>query len=189
MKPILNFFIKLKNIIFILTLAATTSFAGLNEIITIHHFSNILNKTTTFQVYLPPDISSTTENAGTRFPVLYVLHGAWGSYVDWITKTDIEDLADNYRMILVFPDGDQFGWYLDSPIKKYSQYESYIIKELIPEIDRRFPSIASREGRSIMGLSMGDHGAFILSAKYPEMFCSVSSLSGILKLTNHHYQV
>jgi lysophospholipase L1-like esterase len=41
------------------------------------------------------------------------------------------------------------------------------------------------EGRAIMGLSMGGHGALLLAAKHPDVFGSASSLSGILKLTNH----
>lgn len=155
-------------------------YAKQSDIFTITHHSKTLNRQKNFYAYIPADAKP-----GERFPVLYVLHGAYGSYTDWVTRTNIEDLAENYRMILIFPDGGEFGWYVDSPIERASRYESYIVKELVPEIDRIFPTVASRDGRGIMGLSMGGHGAFLLAAKYPEIFGSASSMSGILKLTNH----
>ncbi|MFH0793121.1 MAG: alpha/beta hydrolase-fold protein [bacterium] len=150
------------------------------DILTITHFSKTLNREKTFQVYVPLD-----SKPGERFPVLFVLHGAWGSYSDWVSKTTIEDLADNYRMVLVFPDGGEFGWYADSPVEKDSQYDTYVAKDLVGEVDRLFPTVATREARAIMGLSMGGHGALLLAAKHPDLFSSASSLSGILKITDH----
>jgi len=97
----------------------------------------------------------------------------------------VEDLADNYRMILVFPDGSPFGWYVDSPVEKNMQYETYVSGELVQLVDTLFPTVGAREGRGIMGLSMGGHGALLLAARHPDLFGSASSLSGILKITNH----
>ncbi|MCX7765805.1 MAG: alpha/beta hydrolase-fold protein, partial [Candidatus Sumerlaeia bacterium] len=134
------------------------SYARQTDIISITHHSKTLNRQKNFYVYIPPDAQP-----GEKFPVLYVLHGAYGNYTDWVMRTNIEDLAENYRMILIFPDGGEFGWYVDSPIERDSQYESYIAKELVPEVDRIFPTVASREGRGIMGLSMGGHGALLLA--------------------------
>ncbi|MEQ8822006.1 MAG: alpha/beta hydrolase-fold protein [Sumerlaeia bacterium] len=150
------------------------------EHLIINHYSPALQREQTFEVYLPA--SATDEKP---MPVLYVLHGAWGSNRDWPSQTDIIERAADYRLILVFPDGGEFGWYLDSPIEKDSQYESYMIGELIPLIDRMFPTTGTREGRGIMGLSMGGHGAMTLAAKHPDTFASASSLSGILNITNH----
>jgi S-formylglutathione hydrolase FrmB len=98
---------------------------------------------------------------------------------------DVTKLANAYDVILVFPDGGQFGWYLDSPVEPKSQYESYIIKELIPYIDSHYLTIANARGRGIVGLSMGGHGAITLAFKHPDLFASASSLSGVLDLTRH----
>lgn len=155
-------------------------FAGQQDILTITHYSECLHQEKTFEVYFPPDAKP-----GERFPVLFVLHGAYGNYANWVNLTNIEDLADKYRMILVFPDGGEFGWYVDSPIERDSQYESYIAVELVSEIDLLFPTVASKEGRGIMGLSMGGHGALLLAEKHPDLFGSASSMSGILKITDH----
>ena len=170
-----------KLFMFFLFIVITISiWAGQNDILTITHFSPALNQEKTFRIYFPPGAK-----ADEKFPVLFVLHGAYGCYKDWIDRTNIEDLADNYQMILVFPDGGEFGWYADSPIEKSSQYESYVAKELIALIDKLFPTIATREGRGIMGLSMGGHGAILLAEKHPDVFGSASALSGILKITDH----
>ena len=155
-------------------------FGKQENILTITHFSPRLNKEKSFKIYTPPDAKPEE-----RFPVLYILHGAYGSHEDWVAKTNVEDLADRYRMILVFPDGSPFGWYVDSPLEKDMQYESYVAKELVELVDKIFPTMGKREGRGIMGLSMGGHGALLFAAKHPDIFGSASSLSGILKITNH----
>jgi S-formylglutathione hydrolase FrmB/lysophospholipase L1-like esterase len=123
-----------------------------------------------------------------RVPSLYILHGAYGNYTDWTEKTDVEELADRYQMILVFPDGGQFGWYVDSPLEPHSKYETMVARELVAEVDAKYPTIAKPEARGIMGLSMGGHGALSLALKHRDVFGSASSLSGILRLENHPTQ-
>ena len=167
-------------IIIALFLMAALVCASGHDILTITHYSKNLDREKTFKVFFPPNAKPDDE-----FPVLFVLHGAWGSCEDWVERTDVEDLAENYRMILVFPDGSPFGWYVDSPIEENMQYETYVSQELVKLVDQMFPTVGTRNARGIMGLSMGGHGAFLLSAKHPDVFGSASSLSGIMKITNH----
>lgn len=122
---------------------------------------------------------------GRAYPVLYLLHGAFGSYVDWTKNTDLIRIHGGRPLIVVTPDGSPFGWYADSPHKENSNYESFVTKDLIADVDSRFSTIRSREGRGIAGLSMGGHGAITLAAKHPDLFSSASSMSGILNLVNH----
>lgn len=142
------------------------------------HSSEVLGKEKTFRIFLPQKSGSDS-----LFPVLYVLHGVLCHSEAWPEQTEIEDLAPDYRMILVFPDAEN-SWYVDSPRKPDMQYESYVIKELIPFIEQNFPARTERLSRAIMGASMGGHGAITLAAKHPDLFCSVSSFFGILKLTD-----
>ena len=134
-----------------------------------------------FNIYVP----TAYVKKGEKLPVLYMLHGAYGSQDDWTTKTKIVEIAEKYKMIIVFPDGSQFGWYIDSPTIKDSNYESYLIKELIPYVDQHYETNPIKDARGIMGLSMGGHGAITLASKYPNLFISTSSLSGILKISDH----
>ncbi|WP_242499227.1 alpha/beta hydrolase family protein [Flavobacterium sp. 140616W15] len=66
----------------------------------------------------------------------------------------------------------------DSPIDTTFKYETYVIDELVPFIDKNYKTITSREGRAISGLSMGGHGALYLSFKHQEVFGAAGSMSG-----------
>jgi S-formylglutathione hydrolase FrmB len=144
----------------------------------VKHDSKILGKEKTFRIFLPENRAGVSQ-----FPVLYVLHGVFCHSDAWPEQTEIDNLALDYEMILVFPDAEN-SWYLDSPLKPDMQYESYIIQELIPLIEQTFPAKPGKPSRASMGASMGGHGAITLAAKYPDIFCSVSSFFGILKLTD-----
>lgn len=163
-----------------IALLAATAMAPAEKVELVTHQSEVLGIEKQFNIYVPP-----TSEEGERFPVLYVLHGRFGSHTDWPDLAKAAEAAKNYRMILVFPDGSPFSWYLDSPTMPESQYQSYVAKELVDYVDAHYPTVTDRGARGIMGLSMGGHGAFTIAAKYPERFGSASSLSGILKLTNH----
>ena len=120
----------------------------------------------------------------TKLPVLYLLHGASGTYSDWIKKVpQIKEYANQYQMIIVCPNGDPFSWYFDSPIDTKFKYETYISKELVNEIDSKYKTIASKKGRAITGLSMGGHGSFYLAFKHQDVFGATGSMSGGVDIT------
>ena len=117
-----------------------------------------------------------------ELPVVYLLHGWSGDYRNWFDKTDLPSLADHFQMIIVCPDGGYAGWYLDSPLIKESQYESYIALDVVDYIDQNYETISAEQGRAICGLSMGGHGAIGLLAKYPDRFAAAGSMSGVMEL-------
>ncbi len=119
----------------------------------------------------------------TALPVLYLLHGWSGSFRDWSLHMDLRPLVERYQFIIVCPDGGYDGWYLDSPLDKTSQYETYISREVIGYIDKHYRTIAGPEGRFISGLSMGGHGALSLLAKHPDLYAAAGSMSGALALS------
>ena len=113
-----------------------------------------------------------------HFPVVYVLHGAYGNYADWLShQPRIKDMADRYGMIIVHPDGRD-TWYLDSPVNPKIKMETFIIEDLIPYIDNNYPTLPDRSKRAITGLSMGGHGALYLAFRHPDIFGSAGSMSG-----------
>lgn len=116
---------------------------------------------------------------GKPLPVLYLLHGYSGNYADWITKAPaIAQLADQWNMMVVCPDGGFGSWYFDSPVDPSFRYETYICKELVPFIDGKFTTIANAKGRAITGLSMGGHGALYLGFRHQDIFGAAGSMSG-----------
>jgi len=121
-----------------------------------------------------PDAAS----AGGCFPTVYMLHGFAGDYTNWSLKEPrLAGLADSYGMILVFPDGRD-SWYWDSPVDKSMQMESAITCDVVPYIDRPFPTVADREHRAITGLSMGGHGSLWLASRHPDIWGNAGSMSG-----------
>lgn len=127
-------------------------------------------------IVVTPDKAKKTK--GEHFPVVYLLHGAYGDAKAWLSiKPNLPELADELGMIFVTPSVLN-SWYIDSPQMKDFQYETFMIKQLIPYIDKHYPTYDKREGRAITGLSMGGHGALYLSMRHKELFGAAGSMSG-----------
>ncbi|MBK6587085.1 MAG: esterase family protein [Acidobacteria bacterium] len=141
--------------------------------------SKLMGRDMSYRVVLPPDYNG----GSSRYPVIYLLHGLTGNFANWTDKTKLTEYALNHRFIIVTPDGGN-GWYTDSVSVPNDKYESYIIKELIPEIDKTYRTISTRDGRVIAGLSMGGYGSLKFGLKYPEMFTLIGSFSGALGATS-----
>ena len=136
--------------------------------------SNSLQRDMRYRVLLPKHY----ESSG-RFPALYLLHGLYGDYLNWDTRTNLENYARDLRLLIVMPDADN-SWYTDSATVPQDKFEDYIAKDLISEVDEKYRTIRVRHGRAIAGLSMGGYGAAKLALKYPELFAFAGSLSGAL---------
>src|SRR5262249_49488957 len=59
--------------------------------------------------------------------------------------------------------------------------ETAFVRELVPLIDRRCRTIASREGRALLGLSSGGFAALNLGFRYPELFGVLAAHSGYFR--------
>ena len=143
--------------------------------------SKLLNATLPYDVILPADYRTSKT---TRYPVLYLLHGLGGHYSDWLTRTNSADYAAQYRMIVVMPEGND-SWYVDGAAGSNDKYESYIVKELMPDVDKRYRTIQARYGRAVAGLSMGGYGAIKYGLKYPSTFALAGSVSGAFGVTRY----
>lgn len=118
-----------------------------------------------------------TVDSPVKWPVVYCLHGANGDNKTHSGK-DVQRYADKFGMIVVAPDGGKTSWWLDSPIDPRSQYETFIVDELVPYIDKMFLTIADRSKRAIMGGSMGGHGACRLGFRHSDLFGAVGNIFG-----------
>ncbi len=154
------------------------SLAAAAHIDTLRIFSPSMHKNIGLLVVVPEQGS-----AEAKFPSVYLLHGYSGSYGDWQKHIDLRPLADKYGFILVCPDGGYNSWYLNSPIDSSSQYETHIIKEVIPSVDERYPTLGRGKTRAITGLSMGGQGALYLAARHRGLFFAAASMSGGVDLT------
>ena len=146
---------------------------------TIQFRSKLMNATLPYSVALPEDYDDSTT---TRYAVLYLLHGLTGHYNDWFSRTNVVDYAAQHRLIVVTPEGND-GWYIDSVAVPSEKYESYILNEIIPDVQARYRTIEARYGRAIAGLSMGGYGAIKFGLKSPSTFAFVGSMSGAFGIT------
>jgi len=88
---------------------------------------------------------------------------------------DVPDDVDAYDF------GKGAGFYINAtqdPWAKHYRMEDYIARELYDLLPVRFP--IDKERQSIMGHSMGGHGALTLFFKYPHHYRSVSAFSPIV---------
>lgn len=125
----------------------------------------------TFSVYLPPGF----EQATTRPPVIYWLHGKGGDHVrsTHVVRFLEQAMADGRiePCIMVFPDArDTF--YTDSPDASWP-IETMILQELLPHVEAHYRPRPGRAGRLLMGFSMGGFGALKFAALHPERFAGV----------------
>jgi len=138
-------------------------------------------------VWLPPGY---VHGGRRRFPVLYDLVGFTGSGLSHVAWKPFGDnvperaarLMREGRMgpaIFVFPDcftalgGNQ---YVNSPA--IGPYADYLVRELIPFVDREFGTLASRAHRGCFGKSSGGYGAILHGMKYARHWGAVASHSG-----------
>jgi S-formylglutathione hydrolase FrmB len=112
-----------------------------------------------------------------RYPVLYLLHGYAGNYTSWTSQTALTSHLSPYNMIIVTPDGED-GWYTDSATQEAARHETFIVEELIPDVQSRYRVLDERSGRAVAGYSMGGYGALKFGLKYPDMFVFAGSMSG-----------
>jgi len=159
-----------------------TNFTFAAKVDTLQIASKAMNKTYNAAVVTPNSYAK----GKTNYPVLYLLHGAYGHFSDWLKSTPsknvVKDLADQYNIIIVMPEGEVFSFYLDSPVNKQSQFETFVTQEVIQKVDATYRTIPTKNGRVITGLSMGGHGALYLSSKHPELFCAAGSMSGAVDM-------
>lgn len=171
--------IKLLSTLLTVFMLAASSGIRAGVVDTIITYSPSMNKDIKSIVILPDSYVDTTKT----FPVLYLLHGHSGDYSSWSKMApQLSSLVDTYQMIIVCADGGKRSWYLDSPVDTSFRYETYIMRELIPDIDTRYRTDTVREKRGITGLSMGGHGGLFLGIKHRDMFGAAGSMSGGLDL-------
>lgn len=117
------------------------------------------------------------ENSNEKFAVLYLLHGLFGRFNNWITNTKLTTYAEDFPFIIICAEGGD-SWYVDNSEVKNHFFESYLTEELILDVEKKFRVRANRNSRAVAGLSMGGYGAFKLALRRPEMFCFAASTSG-----------
>jgi S-formylglutathione hydrolase len=155
------------------------------------HASKATRTDMRFAVYLPP------QAAQRKVPVLYYLSGLTCTEETFMIKSGAQRYAAEHGIMLVAPDtsprgagiegeseswdfGLAAGFYVNATEPKWAKHYNmfdYVVDELPILIDGHFPANPAR--RSIMGHSMGGHGALVMALRHPERFQSVSAVAPI----------
>lgn len=154
-------------------------------LIQVNYISKSLMRTVPLNVILPVDKIDyeSFDYAGSRdrkFKTLYLLHGVFGNYTDWVSGTRIQRWAEEHNLAVVMPSGDN-AFYVNSPVTK-SRYGDFIGKELVAVTRMMFPLSDKREDTFIAGLSMGGYGAIVNGLNNSETFGCIAGLSAAVHL-------
>ena len=112
-----------------------------------------------------------------KYPVMWLLHGTFNDYSQWVRMTNVELYAEEKNLIVVMPTAhntDYANW--PGFGTGYNVFD-FLTEELMPLVYGWFPASQAREDNFIAGLSMGGRGAIMFAYEYPEKFAAVYSMS------------
>ena len=149
--------------------------------------SKLFGETVNVNVYLPAGYDADGERL---YPVVYLLHGLYGTYVDWATAGHMKDVVDELvnsgeivPMVIIMPNaGDpdihnKWNGYFNMPGRPY---EDFFFQELMPTLESRYRIQADKQHRAVMGLSMGGGGSTVYAQRHPDLFSSCYAMSAWL---------
>ncbi|MDI5961777.1 alpha/beta hydrolase [Streptantibioticus silvisoli] len=117
---------------------------------------------------------------GRHWPTLWLLHGCCGDYTSWTAMTDVANIPQLRRVLVVMPEAGNTGFYSDwlgdDGSGRAPGWETFHLRELLPILDA---SYGGGPDRTVAGLSMGGFGALSYAARHPGMFRAAASYSGV----------
>ena len=172
-------------------LSANLAYGGVQGVY--KHASMSTGTDMTFSVYVPPHAD------GAKLPVVWYLSGLTCTHANVTEKGEYRRLCAELGLIFVAPDtsprgegvaddaeaaydfGLGAGFYVDAtqePFAKNYRMWSYVTEELPALIAANFP--ADMAAQSIMGHSMGGHGALTIGLTFPDRYRAVSAFAPIV---------
>ena len=171
------------------TVATARAFGGTQGVY--RHASDATGTPMTFSVYVPPHAP------GQTLPVVWYLSGLTCTHANVTDKGEYRRACAELGLIFVAPDtsprgdgvaddpaydfGQGAGFYVDAteaPWAAHFRMWSYVTEELPALIAAHFPADMARQ--SIMGHSMGGHGALTIGLMLAERFRAVSAFAPIV---------
>ena len=135
-------------------------------------------------VYTPPGYS-----VGTRYPVLYLLHGIGGTEREWLDGGAANVVLDNLiaakkvqPMIVVMPNGrarvnDRAEGNVFESAPAFGVFDQDLTGSVIPFVDSHYPTKANRDHRGLAGLSMGGGQSLNFGLRNLDLFGYVGGFS------------
>lgn len=166
-------------------LTGSTLFAQ-SRIITDTIASPTLGRGVPVNVYIPRGF----DDPANTYPVLYLLHGLYGTHRDWPGVGGMQTVLDELigtgeavPMVVIMPcAGDNDVHHVQNGYFNVegNAYEDFFFGELMPAFEGKYRCGGSKGMRAIAGLSMGGGGSIVYSQRHPDLFSSCYSMSGWL---------
>lgn len=127
-------------------------------------------------VVLPPSYAA---NPTRHYPVVYYLHGFAISGRDFYDYMQVPtavatNAAEGREFIVVVPDTlTAMGGSMYSNSVTTGNFRDFIATDLVRYIDANFRTIPTREGRALVGHSMGGYGTWVVAMTHPEVFSAI----------------
>jgi S-formylglutathione hydrolase FrmB len=140
--------------------------------------SAALGRDVAYVVQLPPSYG----RGERRYPVLHVLHGLFESPGFWEQRGLPRILEDLWKsgavpeMLVVAADGDN-SFFVNGPL---GAYEDLVARDLPAHVEAAYRAVPSREGRVLLGISMGGYAALRIALSRPEAFRAVAAHSAMV---------
>ena len=149
-------------------------------------WSESTGKMQTANVYLPYGYGKVVKGKQERYPVLYLQHG-WGeNETSWPVQGKAGLIMDNliadgkikpFIVVMAYGLTNDFKF---GTIGQFTakEFETLLIDELIPHIDKNFLTKPDKWNRAMAGLSMGGMETKLITLRRPEVFGYWGLLSG-----------
>lgn len=151
------------------------------QVIRIDQFrSQIAGENLRYRVYIPPCY----QKSGKRYPLAILLHGAAQKEDEWEKIGALQAADQGFRlgvlppMIVVMPYVGSIG--NNSTFPPDPSYETVVLEELLPAIERDFCTWNRREYRAIAGISRGGFWAYSIALRHPDVFGIVGGHSAYM---------
>lgn len=137
-----------------------------------YYFSKTDSAWRRVHVYTPPDYD---RDIRTRYPVLYLQHGAGEDERGWTAQGRANFILDNLlaekkaKPMIVVEKGYA------------SSFEDVVVNDLIPMIDGTYRTLAGRDHRAMAGLSMGGGQTLAITLKHLDKFSHIGVFSGAMR--------
>jgi len=132
-------------------------------------------------VFLPPSYG---KDKSRHYPVVYALHGYSIGAEQWAHEIHLPQTIEGAfaqggkEMIVVLSDSKTVhnGSMYSSSVTT-GDFEQFIAHDLVAEIDNGYRTIPNRQGRGLVGHSMGGYGATRIGMKHSDIFGSLYIMS------------
>lgn len=141
------------------------------------YMSKATNKHRRLHVYTPPGYDP---SKNTRYPVLYLLHGAGDTDGEWITVGRAHWILDNLiaegkarPMLIVMPDGHPADPSSMDPVLRGQNtrlMEQDLMESVMPLVESSYRTAKGSASRALAGLSMGGNQTLNIGLAHPDMF-------------------